>query len=167
QLRGALLRALAKTMTPVAADEHERWNPELARQKPLRILVAEDNLVNQKVIHTMLRRCGYRADIVANGHEALEAIRRQHYDLVFMDVQMPEMDGVVATQLIRTELAQELQPFIVAMTANAFDDQRREYLAGGMDDYLSKPIQPDKLVSLLQQIPVGVPHQQTSATSNG
>lgn len=121
----------------------------MGRLHPLRILLAEDNLINQKVAKQMLRRIGYRADVVLNGREAIEALRTQPYDVVLMDVQMPEMDGVEATQIIRSEFPTERQPRIVALTANAMARQRRAYLEAGMDAYISKPFKIEELVAVL------------------
>ena len=111
----------------------------------LHILLAEDNVVNQKVAMRMLERLGYRADVVADGQEAVEALYRQRYDVVLMDVQMPEMDGLEATRCVRAELPAERQPYIVALTANAMKGDRERCLAAGMDDYLSKPVKLDAL----------------------
>jgi len=121
----------------------------IAQEYPLTILLAEDNLVNQKIIIHMLAKMGYTADIVHNGREAVEAINQKLYDLVFMDVQMPEMDGLEATRVIRT-LLQE-QPYIVAMTANAMQGDREECLLAGMDDYISKPINLTDLKNMLDK----------------
>ena len=128
---------------------------EMAQRHPLRILIAEDNVINQKVALHMLKRMGYRADVVANGAEALAALKRQPYDLVLMDVQMPEMDGVEATkQIHRTWTELKERPYIAAVTANALLGDREKYLAAGMDDYLSKPIRLSALVKVLEQCPV-------------
>jgi signal transduction histidine kinase/HPt (histidine-containing phosphotransfer) domain-containing protein/ActR/RegA family two-component response regulator len=114
--------------------------PKLAERLPLRILLAEDNSVNQRVGLLMLERMGYLADVAGNGAEALAALRRQPYDLVLMDIQMPEMDGLEATRRIRAEFPRERQPRIVAMTANVLREQRDACRAAGMDDFVQKPV---------------------------
>lgn len=121
---------------------------EMAQQNPLRILLVEDNLVNQRLALRLLEQMGYRADLAANGLEAIEAVNRQQYDLVLMDVQMPEMDGLEATRRIRRANG-FIQPRIVAMTANAMQGDREMCLAAGMDDYVNKPIRTDELVRAL------------------
>ena len=126
-------------------------NPDLGRSRPLRILLAEDNVTNQKLALRLLERMGYRADVVSNGLEALAALRRQEYDVVMMDVQMPEMDGLEATRQIRQELASERQPHVIAMTANAMQGDREACLAAGMNDYVSKPIRVEELVAALNR----------------
>lgn len=138
----------------VATEEPQAefaFDADLAAKNPLRILLAEDNTINQKVTLRILDRLGYRADIAANGIEVLEAIKRQSYDAILMDVQMPEMDGVEATQQIRSMLPMEEQPWIIAMTAHALPGDREQYLHEGMDDYLSKPVRPADLVECLQR----------------
>ncbi len=123
----------------------------LAVTLPLRILVAEDNLVNQQVALHLLQRLGYRADVAGNGLEVLEAISRQPYDLVLMDVQMPEMDGLTATAQICQMQLGEGRPRIIAMTANAMLGDREMCLEAGMDDYISKPIRVEELVQALSK----------------
>jgi len=125
---------------------------------PLRILLAEDTVVNQKVALHLLKRIGYRADVAGNGLEVLEALRRQPYDVILMDVQMPEMDGLETTRQVRSGkwLGPEEgdtfknQPYIIAMTANAMQGDREVCLAAGMDDYLSKPIRVEELTRALK-----------------
>jgi CheY-like chemotaxis protein len=120
--------------------------------EPLRILLAEDNRVNQKVGLHLLKKMGYDAELANNGLEVLDALRRQTYDVVFMDIQMPEMDGLTATQYIKTQQGEFKQqnpdfkmPRIIAMTANALHGDRETYLDAGMDDYISKPIRLEEL----------------------
>lgn len=114
---------------------------------PLRILLAEDNLINQKVALLMLKRLGHKADVAANGLEVLEALERQSYDLVLMDIQMPEMDGLEATRAIRQRWHD--RPKIVAVTAHALDGDREMCLEAGMDEYIAKPIEMDELAGAL------------------
>lgn len=117
----------------------------------LRILVAEDNEVNQKVVKAILARAGHRVDIVGNGIEAVSAVIRGAYDLVLMDVQMPEMDGVTATRRIRELDGPVSQIPIIALTANAMKGDEENYRSAGMDDYVSKPIESDKLAAAIQR----------------
>ena len=122
-----------------------------SQQYPLRILVAEDNVVNQKVAVGILQRLGYRPDVVSNGIEVLEALRRQAYDVILLDMQMPEMDGEDAAKRIEQEWPKSKRPRLVAMTANALQGDREKYLASGMDDYISKPIRPEELKRALAE----------------
>ena len=124
-----------------------------ARHSPQRILLAEDNRVNQKVALRMLERLGYRADVAANGYEALRALERAAYDVILMDVQMPEMDGLEAARQIGARYDAGQRPHIIAMTANAMTDDREHYLAAGMDDYLSKPVRLETLDEALRRCP--------------
>ena len=126
-------------------------DPGMAARHPLRILLAEDNLVNQKLALRLLQQMGYRADVAANGVEAIEAVERQRYDVILMDVQMPEMDGLAATREIVRRWSD--RPRIVAMTANAMQGDREACLAAGMDDYVTKPIRVDALVAALAEVP--------------
>ena len=133
-------------------DSPGYFNSEVGRRHPLRILVAEDNVVNQKVAVSILAKLGYRADTVSNGIEAVEAVNRIAYDLVLMDAQMPEMDGEQATVRIRKELPAPLQPWIVAMTADVMKDSRERFRAAGMNDYISKPVRIERLVKVLLSV---------------
>ncbi len=123
----------------------------MAERLPLRILLVEDNPVNQKLALHLLERLGYDADLAVNGVEALDRLHAQPYDVVLMDVQMPEMDGLEATRRIRQEMAHDMQPHIIAVTANAMKEDRDQYLSLGMDDYLSKPIRVTELVAALEK----------------
>src|SRR6266567_944504 len=129
-----------------------RFDAALAQRLPLHILLAEDNTVNQKLAVRLLERMGYRADVVANGLEVLEALQRQRYDVILMDVQMPEMDGLEASRIIHKDWPIEECPHIVALTANAMQGDREECLAAGMDDYLTKPIQIQALQEALERV---------------
>jgi CheY-like chemotaxis protein len=117
----------------------------------LRVMVADDNPVNRKVALGCLKRLGYQADSATNGVELLERLRHVAYDLVFMDVQMPEMDGLEATRRIRTEFPPANQPRIVAMTAAAFPEDRSRCMDAGMDDYVAKPVSMDELTAVLRR----------------
>ena len=130
---------------------------------PLRILVVEDVTVNQKVALLSLKRLGYRADIANNGLEALEALRRQNYNVVFMDVQMPEMDGLQATKRICQMFRPAKRPWIVAMTAHAMRGDREECLAAGMNDYISKPVRAEALIKALEKY---IMHKKSEQINN-
>jgi signal transduction histidine kinase/DNA-binding response OmpR family regulator len=145
-IAAALTQSAAAHAQPVKSDQ--QFDATLAQRIPLKVLLAEDNAVNQKLALRMLERMGYRADVAANGLEVLEALQRQHYDLIFMDVQMPEMDGLEATRKIRE---QGLGIRIVAMTANAMQGDREMCLEAGMDDYVSKPIRVGELIEALER----------------
>ncbi|GAB4499675.1 MAG: hypothetical protein OHK0052_15050 [Anaerolineales bacterium] len=155
QLYDALVTAFAKSPVYVAADAPpvHIFDPQLGARHPLRILLAEDHAVNQKVALMLLQRLGYRADIAANGIEAVQAVLRQQYDLILMDVHMLEMNGIEATRRIREILPAERQPYITALTANALEGDRETYLAAGMDDYLSKPLHTEQLLTVLSHCP--------------
>ncbi len=133
------------------AGQEAVFDSRLAERYPMKILLAEDNAVNQKLALRMLERMGYRRiDVAANGLEVLEALERQPYDLILMDVQMPEMDGLDATRSIRKRLPPAAQPCIIAMTANAMQGDREICLEAGMNDYISKPIQLKELQNALE-----------------
>jgi len=147
-LVGMLVRETA--VRPAAAPSAKpQFDPTMASHHPLRILLAEDNVVNQKLALRLLQQMGYRADLASNGIEAVESVQRQAYDLVLMDVQMPELDGLDATRQICAALPPDKRPRIVAMTANAMQGDREMCIAAGMDDYLTKPIRVDRLVEAL------------------
>ena len=133
-----------------AGAPQQKLDGTLAKRLPLRILLAEDNVINQKVALRVLERLGYRADVAGNGIEAIEAIERQRYDLIFMDVHMPEMDGLEATRRICSQRPHD-RPRIIAMTANALQGDREECLAAGMDGYISKPVRVEELQAILEE----------------
>jgi CheY-like chemotaxis protein len=130
---------------------------DLGQTHPLRILLAEDNAVNQKVACSYLSRMGYRADLATTGREALEAALREAYDVILMDVQMPEMDGLEATQRIRALLPRDRGPWIVALTASAMTGDAERCTAAGMNDYLSKPVRIEDLAAALRRVPRRTP----------
>ncbi|HXN14787.1 MAG TPA: response regulator, partial [Usitatibacter sp.] len=154
QLYDVLVGLLAQDAAPKAAAQSAkpRFDSEMAKRHPLRILLAEDNVVNQKLALRILQQMGYRADLASNGIEAIESVQRQAYDVVLMDVQMPEMDGLEATRKICARWEREERPRIVAMTANAMQGDRDVCLAAGMDDYLTKPIRVERLVEALSLV---------------
>ncbi len=147
------LLAHAGAPTHAAAPAHPRIDPHIASRHALRILLAEDNVVNQKLALRLLQQMGYRADLAGNGLEAIECVARQTYDVVLMDVQMPEMDGFEASRHITARWPADQRPRIIAMTANAMRGDRERCLAAGMDDYVSKPIRVDELVTALMSVP--------------
>ena len=149
---------------PLTAPAKPIFDPEMGERHPLRILLAEDNAVHQQLALRLLEQMGYRADLASNGLEAIESLERQPYDVVLMDVQMPDMDGLEATRKIR--MMQNLaQLRIIAMTANAMQGDREMCLAAGMDDYISKPIRVDELVDALIRSANAV--RQTGNTETG
>jgi CheY-like chemotaxis protein/HPt (histidine-containing phosphotransfer) domain-containing protein len=127
------------------------FDAEMGKRLPLRILMAEDNVTNQKVAMHILKRLGYRADVAANGLEVLEAMGRHLYDVILMDVHMPELDGLETTRRIRQEWGDKTTPHIIAMTANAMQGDRETCLNAGMNDYISKPIRVSDLVTALKK----------------
>ena len=139
------------TTTPAPLITRHRL-AEAVAQARVRVLLAEDNIVNQHVARGMLKALGYRVDVASNGHEVLDALAQRPYDLVFMDCQMPEMDGYEAAAAIRTgEAETDRHILIIAMTANAMQGDRERCLEAGMDDYLAKPIRRDALAETLSR----------------
>jgi PAS domain S-box-containing protein len=140
---------LEQPLKPKKSAPQKEFDRDLGKRHPLRILLAEDNQVNQKVALGLLERLGYRADVAANGLEVLESLMRQSYDVVLMDMHMPEMGGEEATQIIIEQWPVDRRPRIVAMTANALQGDRERYLSIGLDDYVSKPVKVPDLVRAL------------------
>ena len=129
------------------------FDPTMAAHHPHHMLLVEDNLVNQKVATKLLGKFGYMVDVAGNGLEAIQACERQQYDVIFMDIQMPEMDGEEATQIIRDRWPPAEQPWIIAMTAHALEGDREHFLSLEMNDYISKPIDVKELFRVLERIP--------------
>jgi GAF domain-containing protein/CheY-like chemotaxis protein/HPt (histidine-containing phosphotransfer) domain-containing protein len=159
QLFDALVSVLADqpARTSPRGAARTEFDPEMARRHPLRILLAEDNVVNQKLALRLLAQMGYRADLAANGLEAIDALERQTYDVVLMDVQMPELDGFEASREIVRRWPRDRRPRIVAMTANAMQGDRELCEAAGMDDYVAKPVRVEELVAALERCRVRTP----------
>ena len=152
-LYNTLVDVLDRRVRPRRVTADPSLDATMAERHPLRILVAEDNAVNQKVAVSILARMGYTCDLAGNGREAVAAVATGTYDVVLMDVLMPEMDGLRASQAIRALTDIETQPQIIAMTANAMAGDRETCLAAGMNDYVSKPVRIDELVTALLQVP--------------
>ncbi len=152
QLHSALITVLKKNKA-VAKENRQtatsNFDSGIGKQYPLKILLAEDNKVNQKVALRFLEKLGYRADVAFNGIEVLDSLKRQFYDVILMDVQMPDMDGEQATIEIRKTFPPKQQPRIIAMTANAMKIDLDKYIASGMDDYIVKPFKIEELVRSL------------------
>jgi CheY-like chemotaxis protein len=154
QLYDTLVTLLAQHPAPQRKTAPTpQLDPGMAARHPLRILLAEDNVVNQKLALRFLQQMGYRADVASNGLEAVESVERQVYDVVLMDVQMPELDGLEASRRICARWSPGKRPRIVAMTANAMQGDREMCLAAGMDDYLTKPIRVERLAEALGEVP--------------
>ena len=144
------LRA-ADTPKPAPPPARSATQAAVKPARDLHLLIAEDNVVNQRVASRMLQRLGYKADVVENGQLALEAVERQRYDVIFMDVQMPELDGLEATRRIKARPGPT--PWIIALTAHALEDDRQQCLTAGMNDFLSKPVQLIELTAALERVP--------------
>ncbi|HNX01425.1 MAG TPA: response regulator [Candidatus Cloacimonadota bacterium] len=153
-----LVRLLVNIMTYISIPGSSnvmigdtKFNHELAEKVPLKILVAEDNLINQKLAVRILERMGYHPYAVTNGIEVLNLLNHENFDIIFMDVQMPEMDGFATTQKIKESFTGRKAPRIIAMTANALSGDREKCLANGMDDYIGKPIRIEELQNALDR----------------
>ncbi|HYF70113.1 MAG TPA: two-component regulator propeller domain-containing protein [Ohtaekwangia sp.] len=146
-----IIMQLKKQERPMVDDAHDKkkLSPDFAKQYPLNILVADDNPINYRLAERVLTKLGYSPDKASHGREALNAVQAKHYDVVFMDVQMPDMDGLEATRQIRNR--GQHQPVIIAMTANAMQGDRDVCITAGMDDYISKPIKLESIVDILEK----------------
>jgi CheY-like chemotaxis protein/two-component sensor histidine kinase len=142
------LRGKSKPATDIQ-PVNQKLSLDFAKEHPLNILLAEDNLVNQKLTLKILSKLGLEATLAVNGLETVDMAGRQAYDIILMDVQMPEMDGLEATKIIRKSM--EIQPTIIAMTANAMKEDKDECLKAGMDDFLSKPVKLEEVVNMLEK----------------
>ncbi|MFN3344799.1 MAG: PAS domain S-box protein [Chloroherpetonaceae bacterium] len=156
--KNQLLKLIVSALAPKKNDESETRQEEKSAEivkktsvKPLSILLAEDHLVNQKLMIAMLGKLGYTPDLANNGVEVLEKLKSKHYDIILMDIQMPEMDGVEAAERIIAEYPPESRPKIIAVTAHALKGDREKYLALGIDDYLSKPVSIDAVRGMLEK----------------
>lgn len=143
-----VIRALAETQPKARPVQNGILDSNLSEKLPLSILLAEDNLINQKLAVSVLKRMGYTADIAENGLQVLKMVDEKHYDVILMDVQMPEMDGLEASRELNLKFENN-RPFIVAMTANAMEGDREKCLESGMDEYLSKPFKLMDIQSIL------------------
>ncbi|MCB0138100.1 MAG: response regulator, partial [Caldilineaceae bacterium] len=145
----AIISALGGETSHRTSPPPSPFDATLAERHPLRILLVEDNLINQKVAAQMLGRLGYAADIAGDGHAALAAVQQNEYDLIFMDIHMPGMDGLEATRAVRSLGDAIRQPAIVAMTAAASTEDRIACETAGMDGFVSKPFKPERLLDVL------------------
>lgn len=138
--------------SPPDSEQKIELDESFGQQYPLRILLVEDARINQRVALMMFKKLGYSAELANNGKEALEMLRRQSYDVVFMDIQMPEMDGLEATRHICQDWPESERPYIIAMTANAMPEDREKCFAAGMNHYISKPVRLETIVQALRQL---------------
>ncbi|NEP73571.1 MAG: response regulator [Okeania sp. SIO2G4] len=163
QVFGTTADKIANAKTPSLGLKYfQRFSERSSARSHLRILLAEDNVINQKVAIHLLGRIGYRADVAANGIEVLDALKRVPYDVVLMDVQMPEMDGIETTSRIHQDYPEEKRPWIIAMTANAMQGDRDKCLNAGMDDYVTKPIRRDQLVEVLNKCKLPIRNEKST-----
>jgi signal transduction histidine kinase/HPt (histidine-containing phosphotransfer) domain-containing protein len=152
QLLDTLVRAVEQMpRTEKSAPVSSEFDATMAERLPLRILLADDNLINQKVGVKMLQRLGYRPEVAANGVEAIKLLDQQPFDLIFLDVQMPEMDGYEAARRIRQKWSDPQRPNLIAMTGNALEGDRERCLEAGMDDYVAKPVRIPELQAVIQR----------------
>ncbi|MFM8471761.1 MAG: response regulator, partial [Limisphaerales bacterium] len=152
QVFDALVRAVEhKPRTEKAAPVRSEFDATMAERLPLRLMLADDNLINQKVGVKMLQRLGYRPEVAANGVEVLKLLDQQPFDLIFLDVQMPEMDGFEAARRIHAQWPDPRRPRLVAMTGNALEGDREKCLQAGMDDYVAKPVRITELQAVIER----------------
>lgn len=151
-LSKSIAAQFSKTVHTTVAEENltPLLTDDFAQKHPMRILVAEDNLINQKLIERVLNKLGYQIEMVDNGRQVLENMNSKSYDIILMDIQMPVMDGLAATREIRRSALH--QPYIIALTANAMPEEREIYLKNGMDDYISKPMTLEKLIDIFKRV---------------
>ncbi|REJ81310.1 MAG: PAS domain S-box protein [Bacteroidetes bacterium] len=151
--------------------EHERGlgtlQEKIALEIPARILIAEDNLINQKLVQNIFEGLGYRPDIVSNGREALNKMRSNAYDVAFMDVQMPELDGLEATRMMLKSQEISPKPYVIAMTAFALEGDRQKCIDAGMNDYISKPFLIEEIVEKLRKWNASVPSTTSAKAETG
>jgi len=175
QLQEALVRVISGAKPPPRSEPPvSKLDPTLANRLPLRVLLCDDNVINQKVAMRLLQQMGYRPDLAANGMQALAALNQKAYDLIFMDVMMPEMSGLDATAIIRQRQQQRAQfptyqpsIIIVAMTANAMQGDREKCLAAGMDDYLAKPVRLEDIRAIVERWGAAAQNSEAAAPKSG
>ncbi|MFO0661232.1 MAG: ATP-binding protein [Polyangiaceae bacterium] len=161
-LRDVLLRAMGGS-TSRSATRRGELDASFASRYPLRVLVAEDNVVNQRVAMLMLERLGYRPALASDGADAITALERASFDCVFMDVQMPGVDGLEATRVIRAKTGPAKPPYIIAMTANALPEDRARCIEVGMDDFIGKPVQVNEILNALRRAAQAYPRNPSSS----
>jgi len=166
QLFDSLLSILSniQASTPANQRHKAKLNPRLAEHIPLQILIVEDSVINQELLLTILQKMGYSADVVDNGLAAIEALEKHFYQVIFMDVQMPGMDGLTATRYIVSHWPEKQRPKIIAMTASAFQEDKQNCLEAGMDDYISKPIRIEQVQQMLQKWAKNIPAIPSAVT---
>jgi CheY-like chemotaxis protein/HPt (histidine-containing phosphotransfer) domain-containing protein len=166
QLRQTLVNVLTGEKQAALQSVAAPFDAQRGQRKTLRLLMAEDNATNRKLMIHVLSRLGYRADIATTGREVLQCLRRRRYDVILMDVQMPEVDGLEATRQIRAEIPPDQQPHIIAMTANVMKEDRDLCLQAGMDDYLGKPVRVTELVAALERYQPAVAAEAPAADAD-